>query len=329
MRLLFVLVCLSSVCFGQNKKSIIASLSRKIDSLTLVLNEELEKNLLEINLKNKQIEEAKQKNRILNDTLKKTKTKNDSLRVLLVDSETRAGEQIEKLKDSILSLLVLAQSPKKTSLPTFFLESPYAKDPIDVQLVSKWESYDFYKRFEGLGEAEMVWVDFEVIKSTSQLKHTSDSGDGISGDEYYGFKKLTDGDPRTAWVEGVSGSGIGEGFIVDNSAFFESYLEIYNGYQKNPKTWKENSRVKKLKLYANDIPLCFIELEDVMGPQALDLREVGIGVDESGEMVFGYPFFKSLLEKDFSEPVFFEIVEIYKGTKYSDVCISEISAFGG
>ena len=174
----------------------------------------------------------------------------------------------------------------------------------------------------------MAWFFFDINESTSYLEHSSDGGgDIVSGDEYYGVKKLTDGDPRTAWVEGVSGYGIGEGFEVSNSSFFESYLEVYNGYQKTPKTWKENSRVKKLKLYINNLPVCFIELEDVMGPQGFDFRDVFAELIDD-EIVFGYPFFRDVSENE-SEPVFFEIIEVYKGTKYSDVCISEISAFGG
>ena len=57
-------------------------------------------------------------------------------------------------------------------------------------------------------------------------------------------------DPRTAWVEGEEGYGIGE-YIEstgDNRIWSGTLIVILNGFQKSIKLWKKNSRVKTVKV---------------------------------------------------------------------------------
>ncbi len=106
----------------------------------------------------------------------------------------------------------------------------------------------------------------------------------------------------TAWVEGVNGDGIGE-YLTYHFDFNPRITRIYvaNGYVKNQTAWENNGRVKKLKMYVNDKPYAILCLEDSRSEQAFEFPPIG-----------DYQTMK------------FEIMEVYKGKKYSDVAISEI-----
>jgi hypothetical protein len=120
----------------------------------------------------------------------------------------------------------------------------------------------------------------------------------------YNIKNLVDYNPLTAWVEGEKGYGIG--------SFFELYCNnlntIYNGYQNSPTNWLKNSRVKKFKVYIDGKPLCFLILKDEMGEQNFEL-----------------PFDANW---DTGHIFKFEIVDVYQGSLFEDVCISEIGVQG-
>jgi hypothetical protein len=122
------------------------------------------------------------------------------------------------------------------------------------------------------------------------------------GSKSYGIKNLNDYNPMTSWVEGKTDYGIGE-FIEMKGVDINI---IYNGYQSTPTNWRNNSRVKKFKVYVNNKPICFLVLTDEMGGQHFDL-----------------PVSK---DYDFENPSIFkfEIVEVYKGDKWADVAISEL-----
>jgi hypothetical protein len=116
----------------------------------------------------------------------------------------------------------------------------------------------------------------------------------------YGINNLSDNNPMTAWVEGVEGYGIGEWFEVKGI----TVNAIYNGYQSSPENWKNNSRVKRFKVYMDGHPICFLDLTDEMGVQRFELPHHTNWEDKLN--------FK------------FEIVEVYQGDKWADVCISHI-----
>lgn len=135
-------------------------------------------------------------------------------------------------------------------------------------------------------------MEIEAFRASSTLENQKDHS--------YHVRLMTDENPMTAWVP--KGDGIGATFEVLSGGI----TSIYNGYQANPKLWEENSRVKKMKVYSNGKPICYLVLEDKMGGQYVDLP---------GETIFSDSN-KQILK--------FEILETYKGTKYRDVAISEI-----
>lgn len=127
------------------------------------------------------------------------------------------------------------------------------------------------------------------------------------GDNNYRPENAHDLSYKTAWVEGVAGYGIGENLVYHfaGSAPRINKIIVINGYIKNPKSWKDNSRVKKLKIYINDKEVAIFNLKDLMGEQSFDVPLLGKHSDEKWTLKF-------------------EILEVYKGDKYDDVAISEI-----
>jgi hypothetical protein len=122
------------------------------------------------------------------------------------------------------------------------------------------------------------------------------------GNKNYNVKNVNDNNPMSAWVEGKADYGIGESFEIKAAGV----NLIHNGYQSSPKNWLENSRVKRFKVYKNNSPICFLDLTDEMGGQRFELP--------------GHNNYNAAKEFVFK----FEIVDVYKGTKWPDVAISEI-----
>lgn len=120
------------------------------------------------------------------------------------------------------------------------------------------------------------------------------------GSKSYGLKNLADDNPMTAWVEGKLGYGIGEWFEVQAI----TVNVIYNGYQSSPKNWKNNSRVKRFKVYIDGKAVCLLDLTDEMGAQYFELPH--------------RPNWEN--KANFR----FEIVDVYKGDKWDDVCVSHV-----
>ncbi len=141
----------------------------------------------------------------------------------------------------------------------------------------------------------------------------------------YTIENIHDLDLTTAWIEGNPDYGIGESFTIefdwkeDYEGFGKVYnfygvIEIFNGYCKSEKVWTENSRIKTLKMYYNERPVCLIELVDTWQYQRLDLRKF-----------FKEPNFfpNGEIEAKDGDKLKFEIIDVYKGTKYKDTGLSE------
>lgn len=129
-------------------------------------------------------------------------------------------------------------------------------------------------------------------------------------------------DYGNAWVEGASGDGIGEYLVYHFEPYSPRITHIYvaNGYVKTQTAWENNGRVKKLKMYVNDEPYAVLCLEDSRSEQAFEFPPIGNNRNEQGSII------DRENAKDWT--LKFEILEVYKGNKYSDVAISEISFSG-
>tara|TARA_R110002096_G_scaffold287304_1_gene480956 strand:+ start:103 stop:831 length:729 start_codon:yes stop_codon:yes gene_type:complete len=136
------------------------------------------------------------------------------------------------------------------------------------------------------------------------------------GNNTYLAKNAHDLSYETAWVEGVAGYGIGEYLEYrikpENPRITE--IIIVNGYVKSDLAWKNNSRVKKLKLYKDEKPYAILELEDTTAEQHFKIDPIGYSDRKNHE----------LLQKKPEFVLKFEIVEVYPGLKYDDTVITEI-----
>ncbi|MBQ5513582.1 MAG: hypothetical protein IIT83_07840 [Bacteroidales bacterium] len=138
------------------------------------------------------------------------------------------------------------------------------------------------------------------------IKITASSRLASQGANNYNEKNLHDYRTNTPWVEGVQGYGIGEWveytFKAKNPRI--TTINIVTGYNKSQSAWKNNSRVKKLKLYIKGKPVAILNLEDCRCVQSFVIDPV---TDANKEWTMK-----------------FEIVDVYKGDKWDDTAISEI-----
>ena len=160
---------------------------------------------------------------------------------------------------------------------------------------------------DGEGDNEQDCFPVTNIKATSRL--------APQGNNNYDEKNLYDYNHLTPWVEGVKGYGIGEKATLtleDVTAGFRG-ISIVNGYSKSKVAWKNNSRVKKLKVSYDGRPMFILNLKDQMGEQHFDFDNVLNEDDDE-------------LVRTFTVTI--EILDVYKGDKYDDTAISEVEFLG-
>ena len=152
----------------------------------------------------------------------------------------------------------------------------------------------------------------------------------------YGSTNLGDSDPTTCWAEGSKGNGVGE-YILMTIPENITTLRIRNGFQKNESIYNANNRPKKLELtlYATIEPSGYVtethngffisealsitktELED-----KIDYQEVNTGINWPD--IYEELSHDNTFEKDrFILKI--KILDVYKGNKWDDACISDIN----
>lgn len=167
----------------------------------------------------------------------------------------------------------------------------------------------------------------------------------------YPAGNMTDGNPATAWV--APGNGVGAAIDIDfPKPRRVSDLGFYNGYHKSAALWAANSRVKRLRLEITradgycDAPVevdvsdwdtvfyllkgepvaCFGDLSLLAItnlPRQIYGREKG--VDPDGIILFDKVPFAS----DYVSHIKITILETTPGTKYQDLCISDLVVLDG
>jgi len=222
----------------------------------------------------------------------------------------------------------------------------------DNKLLSKENTFSDCPKYEGdinkRGNVKNATEAFDLllnredkvkdgVVSTSFLKEKTKPVD------YYAPWKANDGDIKTAWVEGKKGDGIGEKIFLNiigrpTNDFKAMKINFYivNGYAENEKLFLLNNRIKKAKLniYEAKFDICggyyskrysnlmlnssnIIILKDTMEEQLIpiEIKEIKSIKNNSNTDSYSSYFFIAELE----------ILEIYKGTKYEDTCISEFN----
>jgi len=143
-----------------------------------------------------------------------------------------------------------------------------------------------------------------------------------------------DGDKATAWCEGVDGPGIGQilEFEYAETRTFGP-LFLHGGYMKSDKTLRENARVKTLKLTVGT----YSQLIHFPDPAVPGTPNDPARQGWSGTWIEAVRTADGAAFADFSKSdevphikvdrFQLEIVAVYPGEKYQDLCISELSAF--
>lgn len=122
------------------------------------------------------------------------------------------------------------------------------------------------------------------------------------GSNDYEPANLFDGDPATAWVEGVQGTGPGEAVSWDFAAPADlSYLGLINGYAKSDRTFVRNARIRRVRLTSS-----------TGVSQDIEFRDDPIWQDYRLEGMEGVLWIRM------------EILETYPGTHYADTALSEV-----
>ncbi|HET9627171.1 MAG TPA: hypothetical protein VFP84_37685, partial [Kofleriaceae bacterium] len=127
--------------------------------------------------------------------------------------------------------------------------------------------------------------------------------------ENYHPNYVADDDPSTAWVEGGKGSGAGEWLRIQTTPLDRTTrirLHVRNGYQKSKDLFRANARARQvtLRLLPSKVE-AKLTLEDRDGWQDLVIDQPS-GVVRSVELA---------------------IDSVYDGTKYEDLCISDVQVF--
>ena len=128
------------------------------------------------------------------------------------------------------------------------------------------------------------------------------------GSNSYGAEAANDLSYKTAWVEGKKDAGISEyiEYHFKNDSPRVTSIIIANGYVKSDYAWKNNNRVKQLKLYVNGKTYGILNLADVKTDQEFAIGTFGHNPDGSDLILR------------------FEILDVYPGAKYNDTAITEI-----
>lgn len=194
-------------------------------------------------------------------------------------------------------------------------------EPIELISYNAYSKKDLYEQKTNEAAWSTIWHDnldkIEIItKSSSSIKR-------------YPLTNLFDKKIDTAWVEGIEGDGIGEWISIDINAKRAErptgmlYFGMIPGYLKSEKSWEENNRVKTALLIVEgyvgydstkssryEYSILRLKFDDFQGLQLFDLLDYG-----------GPPTFDS-------KRLWVVIEDVYKGTKYSDTCISEMVITG-
>ena len=136
----------------------------------------------------------------------------------------------------------------------------------------------------------------------------------LSSQRKYNFEvdNIHDFNVFTAWAPSDKKNPIGEKINFHFKSKWSApgakfnKIFVWNGYIRNTELWKQYSRVAKFKLHANNRPIAILQLQDVDNTQVFSIKPIGPEVKKDLVLTF-------------------EIMEIYQGSFFSDVIVSEIN----
>lgn len=172
------------------------------------------------------------------------------------------------------------------------------------------------------------------------------------GKNNYSTSNLTDLNPNTIWAASFDGNPIylhiNTDFNYDESPIFGIYIR--NGYQRDQKSLINNSRVKEIKIYANSVGnlwtkatlpdvknlpkyTYYTSSEEEIYCNPKDKKYDGFmndGLcDEETYQYVELPYESPAVKGKRITTIIIEIVSVYPGKKWNDVCISDIAYVSG
>ena len=148
----------------------------------------------------------------------------------------------------------------------------------------------------------------------------------------YAGGSAVDNNSSTAWVEGVAGDGKGE-ILVITQLDLSKKVEIHAGFGKSQALYNANNRPRTIKTY-------IVQAKPKAGGQSqcgsnFDALKI---VASTTQVLSDVNQFQPLLLPAFKTATYLydgnmwdyqywmmiELVDVYRGTKYQDTCISEI-----
>jgi hypothetical protein len=187
-------------------------------------------------------------------------------------------------------------------------------------------------------------TDWQDILMTDTNAYAIFSVDAVSN-AHYPPSNLFDANFNTCWVSGSDKNRKNTSLFIRLPKQESIRLNIFSGYGKNKKLYKQNARPKELCLsvFAAFNPQGYSTEKKTLYKMVEFPRKLFIKLsDHFGVQSFPLNFFKKNLEtfkkemlqcykKSFSQPMAdsglilkINILSFYPGTKYRDVCISEI-----
>jgi len=157
------------------------------------------------------------------------------------------------------------------------------------------------------------------IKASSQLG------------EKYSPDKVADSKYNTCWAEGKPGPGTGE-WILFFHPELDLHFSLYNGVWASKALYYANNRIKKAEITVYNIrgnkdktfgePYIFcrkvVTLHDKIWPTIFFLKYTGMNKESWKKR---YKKFKYQFSYKF---IVIKILDVYRGTKYNDTCISQL-----
>jgi len=157
------------------------------------------------------------------------------------------------------------------------------------------------------------------------------------GSMTHGPSRAVDGDPATAWVEGVKGAGVGETLrvAVPGGVGLPAGLWVLPGYAKDAARWGKNHRVAQLEVRFLKAPEgvdpAKAWAEDALvptdtGPLRVSFQQEDGRVPQEGQGIdLGMHFHQNM---ESTEVVALELAIVATdgaGASYEDTCISEVA----
>ena len=133
----------------------------------------------------------------------------------------------------------------------------------------------------------------------------------------YHAQNMIDGNPETAWIEGVDGLGIGEYIYIEfDGVKSVSEIDIYPGFLKTKNRYLVNGQPTRL----------LIEWEG--GQSEIGLDRVDVSTDDEPFELDEMPIAKLNLDEAVQTSYLkFTIIDAVGGSKYEDVAITDVSVY--